>query len=306
MSTKIKSWILTNSTHYESDGKLFLGQILTDPRNPESSLISGSPRTLPATLHVDTTEAQCPVISTQGLLEHSGSFWLETHGLNAGVSGEAGSLGKYNVKWEVKRLVGKITTFSMTYVEDTVLAEKDVVEYVKRRLSPFPPTLYIITGLRIFEGAKLVAEADDQSSVQGKLQADGTPHNVPIRGGMQGRVTRSQKAKQSFQSTSSFVFAYQCNRINYFPWKRMSPHTQGETASSEKQPEDTNKKTAEESVELKIVNGHAAMNAVEFGADEDAKSLPQIKITIPSGVNGDNTEVEVRYFSTLSEPPASG
>jgi hypothetical protein len=290
MAPVTKSWIFTNSTNYASNGKLFLGQVLTNPLNPETALISGKPRELPSTLHVELTRAENALINSQEALANSGGFWLKTHGVKCGVSGEAGSLGSSNVQWEVKSMVGKITTFSFDYVL-SVLKEQDVTNWVSQRLSPMPPTLYIITGVRIFEGAKLADATTDQvSTVGGRVEGDGAP-KAPVHGGAEVQRTSIQHTNQSFETTSDFVFAYQCNKINYFPWKRMSAYPHGQTASSETPSNNGNEQKESSSTLEWGLKSECPVKDVEFGAGGEADDVLQEKATV-SSAEAENTEVK--------------
>lgn len=295
MAPVTKSWTFTNSTNYASNGKLFLGQVLTNPLNPETALISGTPRELPPTLHVEVTKAQNAMINSHNTLANSGGFWLKANGVKCGVSGEAGSLGTSNVQWEVKTMVGKITTFSFDYVEDVVLKEKDVTNWVSQRLSVMPPTLYIITGVRIFEGGKLVdATTDQQSNIGGRVEG-GAPETVS--GGVGAQRKSAHHTEQSFEATDNFVFAYQCNKINYFPWKRMSAYPHGQTASSGTQSNDASNQEEISPMELRVER-ECPVKAVEFGAGGEAEDIPHENATISSAEGGESTEVQYLFAMT--------
>ena len=135
--------------------------------------------------------------------------------------------------------------------------------------------------------------------MQAKAAAEGTP-KVPLRGGFRGQRVQVQHANQSFEEASSFVFAYQCNKINYFPWKRMAAYLYGQTASSETQGNDTSEK--EDVLKVEVA---CPVKPVEFGADDDADDVLQHTIMIPSEVEGNETEVEVKYISAVAQTPLS-
>lgn len=285
-SHPILSWILTTSTDYAADGKLFLGQVLTDPYKPASALISGEPRTLPPFLKVEETERENPTLSSQNLLEHSAAVWLQTQGSVAGASAQGASIDSSKTSWKVKKIIGKLTTFKLAYVKESVLEEDDIKDHVKSRLNPFPPTLYIISGLRIFVGAKLVSNTVGSSTnLEGRASVDGTQLQIPARAGLGGKSTNAQTTEESFEKTSDFVFAYMCHEINYFVRTRISPFTGGQTASSDRVASGGEQ---EEPLELEVRDNCDPVKAAAFGAGEEADDVAHNAF----GVG----EVEVRYF----------
>lgn len=191
------SWILTNSTNYAANGSLFIGQVLTDPMYPGSFLLFGRPRTLPQFLHVDETTATNYTLESHNLLQHNGGFWRRSQDSVVDISTEGDSRDISSTIWKVKRMVQKFTAFNMDYVKNVVLEEQDIKRHVKTRLRPIPPTLYIITGVCIFVGAK-----------------------------------RADKIAGPFHEMTDFVRAYTCNRVNYFPWIRMAHFNTGKTAGA--------------------------------------------------------------------------
>ncbi|OTA64056.1 hypothetical protein K449DRAFT_421478 [Hypoxylon sp. EC38] len=288
MASQKKSWILTGSTNYAVEGKIFLGQILSDALNPESALISGKPKKLPGYLHVDRTQTDAPVITSRAFVEKSGGLWLTTGEHGPSISAEAGLFGKSGVKWEVKHLHAYVTTFSLAYVKDVALKEADVIAHVAGRLNRWP-TLYIITGVRIFERAKLVSTTEESSIARVQASMGGNMYGVPLQGGAGGQHSRAQETSQSFDETSDFVVAYQCNEINYFPFMlTMRSFTGGHTQSSSRADRNSADGNKGISFELQIEEGQPPVDEVEYGSNEDEEDTPHEAFK------------EVRYFLAMN------
>jgi hypothetical protein len=73
--------------------------------------------------------------------------------------------------------------------------------------------LYIITGIKSVEGAKVTTSSNRSRSYGGKLGVDATSLGAPVTAGPQGEVETKTGKAVSWECESPIVFAYQLTRI---------------------------------------------------------------------------------------------
>jgi len=268
MPREIKAWILTKCTDYPPEGRLQLGQILSHPRMPDTALMTNGPDQLPADYIVEESNAQGVSILSGNLLDASFGVWAEAMGTPAQISGETVVEDGSVLSWDIKNMRGKGAVFGLDYVKKA-LDHKDVVANVSSHLityDPFHPTLYMITGVRVAEGAKMVMRKEHSFAASGKGKIDGQQTGIPMKAGGQGHLKNATVQQEAFKRASDFVFSYKCNKINYWPKLRMSPYVGGDTQSQR-----TSASTAgpeDRQWDLEIQPFAEPLDAVEFGAVE--------------------------------------
>lgn len=235
MPRDVKAWILTKCTDYPPDGRLQLGQILWNPRRPDTALMTNGPNPIPADYKVEESNAHGVSMLSGKLLQASFGVWAEAMGTPAQVSGDMAVEDGSILSWDIRDLRGKGTIFGLDYVEEA-LKHKDVVGYVSSQLvnfGPFYPTLYMITGIRVAEGAKMVMKKQHSIGASGKAKFDGSQTGLPMKAGGQGHLKNVTVQHDAFKRASDFVFSYKCNKINYWPKLRQPPYVHGDTQSQQ-------------------------------------------------------------------------
>ncbi|KAF8851525.1 hypothetical protein BDZ45DRAFT_679034 [Acephala macrosclerotiorum] len=269
MPRDVRAWILTKCTDYPPEGRLQLGQILYNPRNPDTALMTNGPNPLPADYKVDESNAHGVSMLSNKLLKASFGVWGEAMGTPAQISGEM-TVGDGSVlSWDFVNLRGKGTIFGLDYVNEA-LKHKDVVGYVSSQLvtfGPFHPTLYMITGVRVAEGAKMVMRKQHSTGATGKIKLDGSQHGIPMAAGGQGHLKNVVVQQEAFKKASDFVFSYKCNKINYWPKMQIPPYIHGDTQSQRTTASNTDSE-GKEVESLEIQQFAEPLDDVEFGAVE--------------------------------------
>ncbi|KAM7217250.1 hypothetical protein V8F06_007307 [Rhypophila decipiens] len=248
-----KRWIFTKSTEYQPHGILQVGQILSDPFEPSSALHPGGP--LPLLSPSPTSSGDTGTVrdaaadvgnSTAGLgsapplaKNYQGYGMLkpeETFISGVQLSQNSELTSQFGLALaQIAKIRSTIITPSMMYVEES-LRHGDIPSSITlkwwNRLRA--KQLYMVSGVRVVEGARLVRSEKSESGgweVEGRVSASAAaaaaggaarprainqPQVPLVQVG--GKLARDEtnREEMSFQSATDFVFAYRLQEIFWY------------------------------------------------------------------------------------------
>jgi hypothetical protein len=194
-------------------GLLFLGSIITDPRNPTRSLTKEDRVPIPSP---DTSIHQGLklnwFVSRAQVREGKIGIWTTFLAaiLGIGVDVEISRSLETAEIYRCKRLETQYFQPEDAYIYEALQVPR-VKSYLEK--SWFCKPVYMITGLKFARGA--TAESGEKRSNGGKVNVgvDGTPVGILLGGGpkLEGKVGNNKRI--GWEGSSDFVFAYQLIRI---------------------------------------------------------------------------------------------
>lgn len=213
---------------YNPNGSLSLGQILTDPFEPSLPLLPDGP--LPILQENVEFSYQGAVTDSSGsLLDTSFRVWAEVDLLP--IQGDIGGhrLVGSSLSWHFDRLEGQIFVPRLPGVVEALKADT-VVAQINRSRFNFRKRLYMVTGLRIARGARMVHTESHYFGAYANVGVDAaTFGRAPVTSGVEGGFTNTTNNTRSFQGASDFVYAYRLCEVYYGKDVYVKPHTSGET-----------------------------------------------------------------------------
>ncbi|KAL2264237.1 hypothetical protein VTK26DRAFT_9013 [Humicola hyalothermophila] len=297
-----KTWILTRCISYPPDDfRLQLGQVLGDARKPMRPLFCSQFEMPPQMLGMQVSENQaqdysCAIHTDMG---KTFNLFANLSVVPADAALQAAQSQQMGWQWQFDSLVEKATSFTDEHVRN-VVRTRVVQDYIRGRRSRVfgrfqYPELFIITGLRIAKGARMVMSSADESS--GGLDAGFkvNPHNVPgLHAGLKAKASKIHLNDSAFNKANDFIFAYQCVQIKYRPKDdriRQRVFTSGDTLRIAKRQKQDGWETAD-AEEYDIVASGALRNDV-FGAgdgdveEEDVFRTPYVDVLFEEVSPGD-------------------
>lgn len=236
MGEETTAWILTRSTDFAADDfRLQLGQVLTQPRQPTTALFtrsSGIP--IAENQESSTTSLKDVNIGLNSELGRSFGIWSSVSVLPAEAAIQAAEQQQTSWEWRFKNLRTTGTSFDLRHVK-SLLEQSAISDHIKstyRSTFGIAPELYIVTGLRIAEGAKMQMSKTMSTEGEIKMGIDLSQANVPGKVKLRAATRRLDASHVAFKQASSFIFAYQCSKINSTFKVRIAPFRYGDTQSA--------------------------------------------------------------------------
>ena len=225
-----KCWFVLRQTHYpppkmpvqgttaRATGAICLGHIIPDLKHLDQVLNSEyGPEPYPASMTVyETTKWDMKWdISSSSTNSATANVGVPTGVLPVDMNTSVSAAFKKSVRnfWEFERLDTAIVQPTRAYVDDS-LEDGDVEAFLNRKkvLGLKPWTLYMISGIAIARGARVVSNEESESN---SMHADAGV-NVPgaAGGGISGEVGGERGTKANWNKASDFVWAVRLARIS--------------------------------------------------------------------------------------------
>lgn len=229
-SQHTKNWIITSGQDYSPGGALSLEQILQNPWDPASGLLTEGTIPIPASATRDRTTKGSFIMQYNDRLNVSFRLWAEINSapVAGNISGERDTV--HDSYWHIESLSGDIFLPPLSYVK-RVLHSGDVPS--KTQWWKLRRKVYMVTGLRIAHGAQIESQVSSSSRLHATVEADASSQGVPLSGGGGGGGGRNQSQFLRTESISDFIFAYRLNEVTYRVWTSHKPFTTGQTAGAE-------------------------------------------------------------------------
>lgn len=222
-----RRYIFTQTREYTPGGTLQLGQVIAHPFEPGHSLLPRGPIPIPSSLIQEETSQE----SVTATYSHDPvvmfSLWARFTSLPLNSSTGAIFKSSNELSWNFERLSSKVFAPSLDYVT-SAMHHGDVLNYIKGKL--FKSRVYMITGVRIAHGAKMVKRKSHSIHTHVGGSVDSDAMTAPASAGWKAGLTPSSSSGESFEKASDFVYAYKLNEINYRGRLSHKPFKKGETS----------------------------------------------------------------------------
>ncbi|TWU78777.1 hypothetical protein ED733_006916 [Metarhizium rileyi] len=170
-----KNWVRTTSQDFSPSGALSLGQLMTDPFNPDSCLITTPLPSIPAGGCYEETHKKDVAYRSEFSVRTGFRGWLQdTSGILAAAGVEQDRRGKDCFRIRIEKLLTKIFLPDVDYARKAVEATKYATD---KKWWELRPRLYIVTGLRIAEGARSFTNDYTRGHNSGQAAAVGCSAN---------------------------------------------------------------------------------------------------------------------------------
>lgn len=205
-----KNWVLTTSPSYSPGGALSLGQVLTNPYDASSGLVSSNVLSVPeGTLRDETSWKDVNEQFTNAIGAKFHALFNDASGLVAGAHANANHHRHDRSNYRISKIRSIMFQPSVSYAKQLL-----EIDNVPTKKPWFGQTrLYMVTGLRIAEGVSLDATASRASHVGAGAAGDFSLVGAPIRTGLSGHRGTMTENHKSVADISSFVFAYRLHEI---------------------------------------------------------------------------------------------
>ncbi|KAF2702779.1 hypothetical protein K504DRAFT_445058 [Pleomassaria siparia CBS 279.74] len=214
-SLRPKFYFLAPTTDSPVNGPIFLGGIITHPRNADCPL-NNSPLLIdPAVIPVQTVENKDYSVTYEKTRSFTVGIWASFLANILGISGEiSGDLGnKASETWSIKTLKTMSFTPTPDYIRQS-LENSSVKEFIAKDANWLRSSrVYMITGLKFAYGASGVVTWAKMKGLNLHAGFDATSFGVPVTAGPLVGATREDRVEHTFGEKTPFVLAFRMQRI---------------------------------------------------------------------------------------------
>jgi hypothetical protein len=230
MSRTYNRWILTKSCEFSPNGNLRLGQILAKPKDPAYVLQPLGPLPLHEGIAPEITSRSNVGMHDTNELSAQFSAWANLGYVPMQFKAASATTYTHDLQWHFDKLESQIMSPSLAYVRDA-MRHGDVDAALKNWKHPFKRRVYMVTGVRIVNGARMVRE--NTSSSNNKVVAEGAAPDQSVSAGTRAGFATQSTESEGFDRATDFVFAYRLNEVRYRGVVTHKPYTDGEVASAD-------------------------------------------------------------------------
>jgi hypothetical protein len=210
-----KFYFLASTTDSPVNGPIFLGGILTHPKDADM-LLNAIPLPIDSTLMpIYTVEADAQSFTFEKNCSLTSSIWASFLTMILGIGGdlESNISNQDSEKWTIKKL--KTISFNPTpeYIKQS-LESSAVKRFITEDANWLKSSqVYMITGLKLAYGASSVITYAKSKGFNLSLGLDATSLGVPVEGGPKFGTTHDVRVEQSVGERTPFVLAYRIRKI---------------------------------------------------------------------------------------------
>jgi hypothetical protein len=210
-----KFYFLAPTTDSPVNGPIFLGGILTHPKDADMPL-NIIPLPIDSTLMpIYNVEADAQSFTFEKNRSFTSGIWASFLAMILGISGDLESnISNQNTeKWTIKKL--KTISFNPTpeYIKQS-LEHSAVKKFITEDANWLQSSqVYMITGLKLAYGAESIATYAKSKGLNLSLGLDATSLGVPVQGGPKFGTTSDVRVEQSAGEKTPLVLAYRIRKI---------------------------------------------------------------------------------------------
>lgn len=208
MSNKVKTYFLVPGWDFPI-GSIQLGSIIANPSFPHRSFTENDAISIDTKVHLsDKYDFSTTLDKSKSNKFGLWAQFLQIFGLGAeaSVSFDKGSIDTYAFQHMQTSWFLPSRAFVGGCVKNT-----NVVDFLEQ--TNFRKPLYIITGLKMVEGASVTTVNNKGRGVYAKLGFDGTPAAVPVTVGPEVERNIEESETASFKRSSPVIFAFQLTAV---------------------------------------------------------------------------------------------
>jgi hypothetical protein len=208
------SYFLPPQWNYHLGGPIALGNILSNPKEPQYAINDEDRQPLPPFTINDTKPSFKATITTKSATSAGiGSSLLQLFGFSADVNVSRAKNRTYTI--EAKNLTVQEINPKPLWVEKC-FTRADVADHIKRY---GPKRLYMIIGIMAVESASVASDVGKKSLFESKIGASFVAGGAPLDANVHGSVERERGTTASF-GESDFVLGYKLREITYLREKK--------------------------------------------------------------------------------------
>jgi len=208
------SYFFPPQWNYHVGGPIALGNIISNPREPQNAINDEGKEPLPKLSIGDTKPDFEAVITAQTVISAGiGSSLLQLLGISADVDFERQKIHQFTIK--AKKLHVQEINPKPLYVEKCFL-HSDVADYLARYKAK---RLYMIIGIMAVTSATVATDIGKERRFEAKLGASFVAAGTPLDANVHGSARNNKGAKASF-GESDFILAYKLREISYLKEKK--------------------------------------------------------------------------------------
>lgn len=208
MSNKVKTYFLVPGWDFPI-GSIQLGSIIANPSFPHRSFIENDAISIDTKVHLsDKYDFSTTLDKSKSNKFGLWAQFLQIFGLGAeaSVSFDKGSIDTYAFEHMQTSWFLPSRSFVTACVKNT-----NVVDFLEQ--TNFRKPLYIITGLKMVEGASVTTVNNKGRRIYAQLGFDGTPAAVPVTVGPEVERNIEESEIASFKNSSPVIFAFQLTAV---------------------------------------------------------------------------------------------
>lgn len=212
-----KAWVLTTNRDFNPEKALQLGQLLTNPGDPNSAILAeGVIPVRPDSLQDISTHHD---VDFQSRESHQTSFraWLDVSApVPAGVDGTVRFGKDAEAEYKSKSLSVHLFAPSDDYAREC-LAKGDAPTRTKLPWYKIWSKVYLVTGVRVMaEGTKITLNNTQSADLGAHAKVDANAANVPLSAGTEITHKSNKEASQTIGSSDAFIYAYRLHQIHVY------------------------------------------------------------------------------------------
>jgi hypothetical protein len=272
-----KTYFLAPNFDYPPGGLIALGGIITDPTAPENSLNEGNRVEIPASSiqHSIKTDWRTTREKLRGGKIGIWASFLQMLGLGGDIGTNYTNTNLDQFKFDF--MESHYFRPDDAYLEKS-LQNAEVKGYIEG--TRHRKAIYMITGLRVVQGASGTVATKKGHGVTVRLGVDGSPVGVPMAVGPEMTVSSTISENTSFKGSSDYVYAYRLLQIR--SRKGQKPAKKDFSKNAELYNDDHQ--------EGDLADGlHKAWEIVEFG--ETGEDLPNAEMSSVADEDGEECNV---------------
>ncbi|KAM3548125.1 hypothetical protein ARSEF4850_009596 [Beauveria asiatica] len=218
MARHPKSWVLTTSQDFGPKGSLQLGQLLTDPYDPNSAVITSDLVPIPVNTLSDNQFHKHVDFASLDHEQLSFRTWLRSRNAIVPVEGHAGAANTNEVgaRYRSSSVLAHQFPPNDKYAQNAVDVGR-TEHRTKVEWWALYRKLWLVTGLRILADETVVGQW--RAEVVGHHAAGNAsvdPANIPLDGGLQAQHQHVTAQTQSIGGASSFIYAYRLHEVRKY------------------------------------------------------------------------------------------
>ncbi|PMD44780.1 hypothetical protein L207DRAFT_579707 [Hyaloscypha variabilis F] len=205
-----KTYFRMPSFDYPPNGRIQLGQIITSPMDPYERL--ADPLPIEDQAIVRNTKTDYHEVIEKARKGNVG-LWVQFLASFFGIGGDVSAkwVTEHSQIFQFRELEANCFEPEDKYLIDSIASSEKVRDHIQK--SP-GKSLYMVTGLKIAHGAKIVLQEKQGHGLNAKLGVDATVlTGGPVKGGPAFMINNSQHTKMEIGGSKDFVFAYRLVRI---------------------------------------------------------------------------------------------
>ena len=208
MMNKSYYYFLAPNFDYPPDGQIVIGNIIPHPSAPDDPINVAPPQAIPKVTEVAKGHWRSDGGAQRSVSGGIFAQFLQLVGFGGDVSLRHHRTS--SLSYEVDSMITRHFRPSVPYVQES-LREESVRDYLM--LNNFREPMYMITGVMIARGARVIEMQGKGHGGSAKFGIDATAAGVPLTVGPKLELSAADAQGVSYQIPEAFVFAFRVSKL---------------------------------------------------------------------------------------------